>query len=123
MCFELGRATGGVAGRARVELCRRLDDDQRVAVRVAQPEHRLHRAAEARDLVVDVDAGGLQRGVIGVDVIRVEADPGLAAARLLALRRRGERDRRRGPATATSTQRISGPIGTSTTFSKPSVST
>src|SRR5207248_2442530 len=79
-----------------VELARRLDDDQRVSVRVAQPEHRRHRVAVAADLVVDVDAGGLECGVVGVDIRRVEADPGLAAAGLLPLRRRGERDRRRG---------------------------
>jgi len=32
----------------------RLDDKQRVLVRIPQPEHRRHRAAHARDLVVDV---------------------------------------------------------------------
>jgi hypothetical protein len=35
---------------------------------VAEPEHRRHRFAEAADLVVDVDAGGLQRSMIGVHV-------------------------------------------------------
>src|SRR5207248_10620423 len=45
-----------------------LDDDERVAVRVAEPEHRRNRPAPARDLVVEVDAGGFQGCVIGVDV-------------------------------------------------------
>jgi hypothetical protein len=45
-----------------------LDDDQRIAVGVAQPEHRRHGAAPARDLGVDVDARGLEGGVVGVDV-------------------------------------------------------
>jgi hypothetical protein len=76
------------------ELLRRLDDDERVGFGVAQPEHRRHRPTEAGDFLVDVDARGLERGVVGVDVGGVEDDPGLFAAGLLALRRRGDRDRR-----------------------------
>ena len=74
-------------GGTAVQLRQRLNDDQRVAVGIAQPEQRRDRATDARDLVVDVDAGGLQGRVVGVHVRRVEADAGLAAARLLALRR------------------------------------
>jgi hypothetical protein len=57
------------AGRACVMgLGRRLDDDERVSVWVAEPEHRRYWIAPAGDLFVDVDAGGLQRGVVGIDV-------------------------------------------------------
>src|SRR5262249_41913989 len=52
-------------------------------------------AAEARDLLVDVRARGLEYGVVGVDVAGVETDAGLRAACLGALRRRGEGDRGR----------------------------
>ena len=84
-------STGPV--RRRV-LRRGLDDDQRVPVGIAQPEHRRHRVAVPADLVVHVDTGGLQRGVVGIDVGGVEDDARLGAARLLALRRRREGDRR-----------------------------
>src|SRR3954469_22069510 len=42
---------------------RRCDDHQRVVVRVAQPEQRRHRVADAADLGVDVDAALLELGV------------------------------------------------------------
>jgi hypothetical protein len=77
-----GAAGGGPSAAPAPELRHGLDDDQRVSFGVAQPEHRRHRAAEARDLVVDIDAGGLQGGVVGVDVAAVEDDPGLFAAGL-----------------------------------------
>jgi hypothetical protein len=54
---------------------------------VAQPEHRRYGIAPAGDLLIDVDGGGLQRGMVGIDVRGVEADPRLAATGLLALRR------------------------------------
>ena len=117
-------ATGAApVAHATEALGRRLDDDERVAVRVAQPEHRRHGPAEAGDLFVDVDAGSLQRGVVCVDVRGVEADPRLAAAGRLALRRRGERDRRRRSGAPRPRPSACPPIGMSTTFSKPSVST
>ena len=59
------RPAAANAAAGHVVLFRRLDDDQRVPVRVAQPEHRRHRPAVATDLGVDVDRGGLQGGVIG----------------------------------------------------------
>ena len=120
----LGRTLVDAKPRDRPSRLRRgLDDDQRVSVRVAQPEHRRHGAAPTGDLVVDVDAGGLQRGVVCVDVRGVEADAGLAAAGVLARRGRGERDRRRGSRQGDLDPALSSPIGMSTTFSKPSVST
>ena len=61
-----------------------LDDQEAVAIGVAEPEHRRYRIAHAADLVVDVDAAGLEVGVIGVDVGGVERDPGLGVAGRLA---------------------------------------
>src|SRR5262249_5814572 len=90
-----GRARGG--GRLRLgltSLLRGLDDDERIAVGIAQPEHRRGGGAPTGDLVVAGRARSPQRSVIGVDVRGVEADAGLAAARLLVLRRGRERDRR-----------------------------
>src|SRR3954453_17350978 len=71
------RAASQVHGSCSA-LLRGLDDDQRVAVWIAGPEHRRHRPAVAADLVVDVDACLLQRRMIRVDVRRIETDAGLA---------------------------------------------
>src|ERR1700732_1649883 len=83
-----------------------LDEKQRVAVWVAEPEHRGHRAdefnrtdsnrsrrADACNLGVDVDAARLHLRVRGVDVVGVEDDPGLHPGRV-SLPRRHEGDTR-----------------------------
>ena len=54
-----------------------LDDQERVPIRILEPEHRRHRLAHAHDLVVDVHAAIAQCGVVGVDVLAREGDPGL----------------------------------------------
>src|SRR6476620_12488433 len=69
-----------------------LDDHQRVAVDVAEPEHRRDGVAHTLDLVVDVDAGGLEIGVVGVHVLAVQRDTGLDPDRV-ALARGHDRDR------------------------------
>src|ERR1700680_2384300 len=51
-----------------------LDDQQHVALRVAQPEHWWHRAAHAADLGVDVHTRGLELSVEGVDIVGLQAD-------------------------------------------------
>ena len=61
---ELFLARNSPRGASRRRLFGRLDDDERVPVGVAHPEHRRHRVAVPGDLLVDVDAGGLQRSVI-----------------------------------------------------------
>src|SRR5690349_9173604 len=69
----------------------RLDREEGVALRIAEPEHRRHAVAEAADLGVDVHAALPQPGVVAVDVRRLERDAGLAAAG----RRPGPRGRER----------------------------
>src|SRR4051794_16018162 len=71
-----------------------LDDEQRVALGIAQPEHRRDGVAHAADLSVDGDAVLRKVGVDRVDVGGVQRDAGLAVAALLAVRRRSERDGR-----------------------------
>src|SRR5437764_12906204 len=77
------------------ELLERLDDRQRVPARVAEPEHRRHGRAPARDLRIDVDAGLLQRRVVGLDVVGRDDDPAVDGGRA-ALHRRRQRDGGRG---------------------------
>src|SRR2546421_2405051 len=74
-----------------------LDDEQAVAVRVAEEEHRGHGISHAHDLRIHVDAPGLQICMDGIDVVGVEADASLDARRL-AFARRNQRDRGRRPA-------------------------
>src|SRR5579862_413479 len=71
----------------------RLNDEQRVLLRIVEPEHRRYGIAHARDLVTDVDALRLQLGVVGIDVGGVERDTGLAAAGRLPFGRVHDRDR------------------------------
>ncbi len=92
---------GGSSEPSRARLCSgpllgRLNDDQRVPVRVADPEHRRHGPTPPRDLVVDVGSCRFQRRVIRVDVRRVDADTRLAASGLGTRRRRRQRDGRNG---------------------------
>src|SRR3954447_23363785 len=88
-----GRPPGPPRAGAGGEGSGLLDDEQRVAVGVAEPEHRRDRVAHARDLGVHVDAGFLELGVGGVDVVGAQADAGVNAGRV-ALARRSERDPR-----------------------------
>jgi hypothetical protein len=92
---ELGKVSDTFSVSDTPRLAVRLDDAVRVAVRVAQPEHRRDLAAVAADLGIDVDARVPQRRVVGIDVGRVEDDPRLGTAGPLPGRGRSERDRRR----------------------------
>jgi hypothetical protein len=53
------------------------EDHQRVAVGIAHPEHRRDGPPHSADFGVDVGTALLERGVVAVDVLGMEADPGL----------------------------------------------
>ena len=56
------------------------DDHQNIAFWITQPEQRWDRVAHPADLRVDVDPGRFELRVIGINVLREQADAGLAAA-------------------------------------------
>ena len=72
-----------------------LDDQQRVALGVAEPEHGGNWVAHPRDLGVNVDAACLELRMGGIDIVRGQADAGLDPAALVPRPRRGKRDARR----------------------------
>src|SRR5919197_3592125 len=88
-------AASSAASRA-IRLSGALDDHQRVALGIAEPEERRDDVAEAADLGVDVDAAIPQLRVVGVDVVGLERDAGVLAARGHVRARRADRDRRLG---------------------------
>jgi hypothetical protein len=100
----------------------RLDDHQRVAVGVAEPEERRDGVAEAADLGVDVHAAVLELRVLGVDVVGLQRDAGVLAAGATPGPGGQIAIGVSAPGGATSIQRSPSPKGTSTRFSRPSVS-
>lgn len=58
----------------RPESLVRVDDLERVAVRIPKEEERRHRTADPDDGFVDVGTFGNQRRMVSVDVIRGQAD-------------------------------------------------
>jgi hypothetical protein len=102
----------------------RLDEQKRVAVLVAEEEHRRHRAAHSHALGVDVDSAVAERGVGGAGVVGRQADPGLDADGVALRGGTSAIAVAVGvPVGATSIQRSPSPYGTSMRFSKPSVPT
>ena len=57
-----------------------LDDHQCIAVGIAEPEQRWDRVAHPADLRGPRRRHGLEIGVVGIDVVGLQADPGLDVA-------------------------------------------
>jgi hypothetical protein len=73
-----GRRVAGLLNAARLGA---FDDPERVAVRIAEREHRRHALPHPDELRVGVDAAPQKGGVVGLGVGRREADLGSRRAR------------------------------------------